>query len=297
MVQKTSSRRSRGSSKDKSPWALDGSSKGKIPKALECPSPTLELIKLLDSPEVRFSKIIKVLELDPPLVGELLRVANSVAYSPRSEIYEVRQALGLLGTSTVKRLVLTLSMGAFTRSLFRDEKQEACWHHSVACAILARHLAAALGQPEERAYTAGLLHDIGRLALMAQYPDEYGELLTIARHGHFNQIECERELFDIDHCQAGGWLAGEWNFPEDLANSIALHHSAELKEGSLPFVVSAACRIADILGFGVLQTPLNISVEDHITALSLRNPRALGQQLQSCTSEIRAAIAVIKPAS
>ena len=113
-----------------------------------------------------------------------------------------------------------------------------------------------VGQPKERAYTAGLLHDIGRLALMAQFPDEYGELLTIARHGHFNQIECERELFDIDHCQAGGWLAGEWNFPEDLVNSIALHHSGELKEGSLPFVVSAACRIADILGFGVLQTEI-----------------------------------------
>ena len=254
------------------------------------------MIKLLDSPEVPFRKIVKVLELDPPLVGELLRISNSAIYSPRGEICEVRQALGLLGTSTVKRLVLTLSMGAFTRSFLRDEKQEVCWHHSVACAILARPLAAAVGRPEERAYTAGLLHDIGRLALMAQFPDEYGDLLTIARHGQFNQIECERELFDIDHCQAGGWLAGEWNFPEDLAKSITLHHTSELKEVGLPLVVSAACRVADVLGFGVLQTPADRSVEDQITTFPVQDHRALAQQLEDCTSEIKAAIAVINTA-
>ena len=205
----------------------------------------------------------------------------------------ISEVVSLLGTSTLKQLVLTLSMGALARTFMRDEKQEVCGHHSVACALVSQRLAAAMGQSEERAYPAGLLHDVGRFALMARFPSEYAELLTVARHGSFDQIQCERELFDTDHCAAGAWLAEQWNLPEDLVKAIALHHSCEQADETLPSIVGAACGVSDVLGFCVLRSPSPKSVEAYIAALPVPNTSALVRELESCPSEIRAAIEAV----
>ena len=275
------------------PPKLAPTSRGKTPRALEFPSVAMRLIKLLDSPDTPLSEIGKLLRLDTSLAGELLRVANSALYGHRGRIDRISEAVSLLGTSTVKQLVLTLSMGSLARTFMRDEKQEVCWHHCVACALVSQRLAAAMGQSEERAYTAGLLHDIGRFALMARFPSEYAELLTVARHGSFDQIQCERELFDTDHCAAGAWLAEQWNLPEDLVKAIALHHSCEQADETLPSIVKAACGVSDVLGFCVLRSPSPKSVEVYIAALPVPNTSALVRELESCPSEIRAAIETV----
>ena len=255
----------------------------------------MKLINLLDSPDTSVEEIVKLLRLDPSLTSEMLRVSNSALYGSSGRIDHVSQALTMLGTETVKRIVLTLSMGAFTRSFLRDEKQEVCWHHSVACAILSERLAPPLGQPAEKAYTVGLLHDVGRLALIAQFPAEYSELLTVARYGTFDQMRCEQELFDIDHCAAGAWLAEQWNLPEDLVQAIGQHHSCESPDGSMPHVISAGCQLADVLGFGVLQRPGETSLESYVANLPVQDPSALAAELEASVAQIRTAIHIASP--
>ena len=68
----------------------------------------------------------------------------------------------------------------------------------------------------DRAYTAGLLHDVGRLALLVKYPKEYANLLAVVAENPFDMLDTERQLFDIDHCEAGDYLSKTWTFPPDI---------------------------------------------------------------------------------
>ena len=157
--------------------------------------------------------------------AELLRVANSALYGFVQSIDSIKHAVVVLGSENVKRLALTVALGKFLKGLLRQENLRACWHHVVASALLAEELAVSLNIGKDRAYTAALLHDVGRLALLVCYPVEYGNLLCVARQEGFAELECERELFDIDHCAAGRWLAEHWNLPPDFARAISQHQA------------------------------------------------------------------------
>jgi HD-like signal output (HDOD) protein len=76
----------------------------------------------------------------------------------------------------------------------------------------------------DTAYTAGLLHNLGTLGLMSAYPEEYSRMLDVTQEFGFDLLQTERDLFDIDHCLAGCYLAQDWDFPDELAAAIAVHH-------------------------------------------------------------------------
>ena len=128
-----------------------------------------------------------------------------------------------------------------------------CWRHCLASAVLAQEVGGACGVKEDEAYTAALLHDIGRMGLMAAYPVEYASVLEFSGAESFNLLDCERELFDIDHCQAGAWLAEAWNLPPHFKH-ITAHHHDEVPAGAsdLLAVVALGCQLANALDFGVM---------------------------------------------
>jgi putative nucleotidyltransferase with HDIG domain len=133
-----------------------------------------------------------------------------------------------------------------------------CWTHSLACALLSQELANACFLKGDEAYTAGLLHDIGRLGLLAAYPVEYANVLSVAVDYSFDVLHCERELFDIDHCEAGAWLAEQWKLPGELG-AIAAHHHDQPSIGpgrqpDLTTIIQLGCQLADALDFGVIKT-------------------------------------------
>jgi HD-like signal output (HDOD) protein len=108
----------------------------------------------------------------------------------------------------------------------------------------------------EVAYTAGLIHDIGRLALVMTYPKEYSDFLTSTETKPCDAIERERELFGIDHCEAGGQLVTHWKLPKMFLAVTSQHHdAAEADEPALLSIVRHSCMFADALGFNVLHTP------------------------------------------
>jgi putative nucleotidyltransferase with HDIG domain len=134
-----------------------------------------------------------------------------------------------------------------------------CWTHSLACGMLSQELATACFMKADEAYTAGLLHDIGRLGLLAAYPVEYANVLEVAVEYSFDVLHCERELFDIDHCEAGAWLAEQWKLPPELGVIAAHHHEDPVavnagKTPDLLTIVRLGCRLADTLDFSVVKT-------------------------------------------
>ena len=254
-------------------------------------------MSLLDDSDVPIKKVVSLLRIDPVLSAEILRVANSALYGLSRRIDNVSHAVVVLGTEVVKRLALTVALGRFSRSFMRIHGLRVCWDHSVACALLSEELAQAMNQPKDRAYTAGLLHDIGRLALLTCYPVEYNNLFAVARENEFDELQCEWELFDIDHCAAGAWLARHWNLPEEFVEAISVHHHAEPVDASLVSTVTAAHHVANCIGFHILDVPPSKSVEEIIARLPLADSKATAEKLEGLADSIRGTIATITPAT
>ena len=271
------------------PWALKS-----LPPF---PAVALQLLSLLDDDEAPMKKIVGLLRIDPALSAEILRVSNSALYGLSRRVDNISHAIAVLGTEVVKRLALTVALGRFSHSFLRNQELRICWDHSVACALIAEELAQALDVARDRAYTSGLLHDVGRLALLACYPNEYGNLLAVARENDFDELECERQLFDIDHCAAGEWLGREWNLPQDFVDAIGQHHTAEAADRSMLSIIAAASAVADTIGFNVLQMPPKLTVAEVIANLPIPDHATLADKLEKYPETIRNAIGAVTPGS
>ena len=179
-------------------------------------------------------------------------MANSALFGVAKEIKTVQNAVVILGLDFIKALAVTVGMRSYVKSAMRIPILRSCWHHSVATALLSRELATASRASGDEAYTAGLLHDIGRIGLMASYPPAYANMLSVSYEYSFDVMEFERDLFDIDHCEAGAWLAEEWGLPKTIA-LVAQHHHEEPVPHKVDILnfVALGCRLADTLGFSV----------------------------------------------
>jgi putative nucleotidyltransferase with HDIG domain len=261
------------------------------------PAVALQLIGLLDS-ETPIKEITRLLRVDPALSAEILRVANSALYGLSRRIDNVGHAVVILGTDAVSRLALTAALGKFAQNFLNDEVSRACWDHSVACAVTAEKLGEEMNLPKDRLYTAGLLHDLGRLALLAAFPVEYSNLIEAAsdREGGGNEFEDERNLFDIDHCQAGEWLAVHWNFPTDIVEAIAQHHGANVDEPTIVSAVAAAHRITNALGFTVVQRPAAETVDGILRLLPVEDVEAAIESFADLRQHIEKVLSIVTPA-
>jgi putative nucleotidyltransferase with HDIG domain len=233
------------------------------PWALSTPPPfpavAMKVLELLGQEDVDVRQVVRWLQADAVFSGEMLRVANSALYGTSGQIRSVHHATITLGLDFVKALAVTVGLRAYVKSAMKAPVLRRCWSHSLACGMFSQELATACFMKGDEAYTAGLLHDIGRLGLLAAYPLEYANVLNVAVEYSFDVLHCERELFDIDHCEAGAWLAEQWKLPPELGVIAAHHHDDPVaidpgKKPDLLAIVRLGCRLADALDFSVVKT-------------------------------------------
>jgi putative nucleotidyltransferase with HDIG domain len=244
------------------------------PWALSNPPPfpaiAMKVMEVLGREDVDVREVVRWIQADPVFSGEMLRVANSALYGFSGQIRSVHHATLTLGLDFVKALAITVGLRSYVKSAMKLPVLRRCWTHSLACAVLSQELATACFLKGDEAYTAGLMHDIGRLGLLAAYPVEYANLLSVAVGFSFDVLQCERDLFDIDHCQAGAWLAEQWKLPAEMG-AIAAHHHEEpchsREKPDLMNIVRLGCRLADALDFGVVQTRQAWTVEQVLEQL------------------------------
>jgi HD-like signal output (HDOD) protein len=147
----------------------------------------------------------------------------------------------------------------------------------VATAVLVEELGSSISFDSEATYTAGLLHDIGRLGMLAAYGDRYAKLLEEAPAERVQFLAAERELFGIDHSQAGDWLAQEWQLPPRITEVIHNAHAVRLDVDpvSLTWLVAAACHFSEALGFGAVQSQSRLTDSQALESLPpVLRPRA-----------------------
>jgi HD-like signal output (HDOD) protein len=206
---------------------------------------------MANNPDGSMRQLSDLISTDPAFSSEVLTIVNSPLYAIRSPINSVLQAIAVLGTNSLKGVCLTVGVRAYLGKSLQQESLRAIWRHSLACGLVAQELAVAGSTSKDAAYTAGVMHDIGRLALAVIRPKEYSALIMTHSGSPSSMLKRERDLFGFDHCEAGKHLIADWKLPAEFQAIVSDHHSARQKDGPwrLPDLIKLSCRMADTVGF------------------------------------------------
>ncbi|MEE9239951.1 MAG: HDOD domain-containing protein, partial [bacterium] len=201
-------------------------------------------------------ELLRALSLDQAIVAKVLHVSNSAYYGLERQVSSIDRAVALIGENTVREVAIYCATYGLLRSPLPRYRISAgqFWEHSVTTSLAARGIAARkIPQICEKALVAGLLHDVGKLAMNGlidlELEDEIQNRLEKGRP----LDEIERELFGIDHCEVGRLFAEKWSFPDEIRDAISYHHQPR-QSGEhlhLVYLVQVADRISHALSAGI----------------------------------------------
>jgi len=213
------------------------------------PEVVIDLIAYLERPDVEANQVAHKMARDPALCAKILRIANSSYYGLQGQVETIRDAFAVLGLRAVRTLVAGAAVANHLQAL-AGRQQRAFWVHSAGTALCSRALARQVGANPEVAFTAGLLHDLGRLILVARFANEYHGVVAyrIAHDGYM--IDAERRVLGFDHAQVGAALAQIWKFSAETVAAITGHHAPEGQPAqALAGLIHVADVMAHALGF------------------------------------------------
>lgn len=192
------------------------------------PSLYTELIQELQSPDASIKKVGEIISLDLGMTAKILQMVNSAFFGLRRNISSPTEAAMFLGIDTIMSLVLAIHVfSQFNASKLRGFTPQALWSHSMATGLFAKRIAKAekLGNKvAEDAFTAGLLHDSGKVVLAANLPEWYEQALTLTKTEEISLVEAEQDIFGTTHAEIGAYLLGLWGLPESIIEAVAFHH-------------------------------------------------------------------------
>lgn len=192
------------------------------------PAVVMELLGSIEQDDVDISVLAKKVAYDQALTAKTLRLANSSSFARQVKVTTIQQAITFLGFQATRNLIMAAAItGCFPSGRCPGFNNKGFWQHSIATALCARALARRLRFNQDFAFTAGLLHDIGRLVLVTAHPEAYGAVLAWRAQHDCDLQEAERAVLGVDHVDAGVALAEHWHFSDTMRQAIAYHHAPE----------------------------------------------------------------------
>ena len=170
------------------------------------PGIVTKLTAMAEDPDTSTEQMGKVISKDHILAAKLLRLVNSAFYGFPQRISSLNNAIILLGFNVIKSLIISASIF----EIMEDQDVQL-----------------GLSDPEEIS-TAGLIHDIGKVAIKMELPEEFEEINIMVREKKVSRYTAERDILGLDHAEVGRWLAKKWNLPNKLIEPIACHHDPRL---------------------------------------------------------------------
>jgi len=205
------------------------------------------LLVAINREDTHIGHLTTLIVRDQSLTARLLRLANSAFFSIRTRVTSIQQATTLLGFAPVRDLVLGLSVwGALeSKSPGARRWRRALWSHTSLVAATAKTLAERTGGDAGAAFTAALLHDVGKLVLGLRLGDSYWSMLDEAAADGHEAAAVEEAAFGCHHATVGGWLLQLWSLPPALVDAVALHHEPLVADFGLDLaaVVAVANRL------------------------------------------------------
>ncbi len=215
------------------------------------------LLRCLDQPaeQVDMNRIVELVSYDKSIAAQCIRMANSALYMRNAPAESVRTAVMSLGMWRVRDLLFSNSLSQVIPANRWVIDPAVFWRHSLGVALVCRKFAELIDYPDtEKAYLAGLLHDIGVLVNCMVAPDEFRAAMEMAAVEQIPLDEAEQSTLGFTHSDSGRVLADAWKIPTDIGDAIELHHRIGDTERGGPLVAlvhlsDLLCRMRD-LGYG-----------------------------------------------
>ena len=192
------------------------------------PAPRIlpELLALLRKEDVDADRVVNLIAFDPAITAAVLRLCNSAVFAGAEPATDLQTAVTRLGFRQVYQLVAAVSgsrmLGAAQKGYGINGGE--LWQHSVTAAVAAQLIAQGNGEDESLAFTAALLHDLGKIILAGALEHIYEELVQNSQSQQAALIETEKRLLGVQHAEIGGRLLSRWKFPENIVSAVTFHH-------------------------------------------------------------------------
>jgi len=216
-----------------------------------------KLLKLLNDPDSSVLEVAQVIKTDPALTTKVLKLVNSAYYGLRNPISTVSRAVTYLGYREVKNLIITVSVFKIlkeAKTVLFDKVL--LWQHMIGVAVASRYLFLRSSYTSsidiEEVFTAGLLHDIGKIVFELLWPSKYREVFELVDNYNLTMDEAESKIFSFSHSLVGAHLLKMWKIPQIILSTVKYHHKPlEAKASFFPLaaIVNAAdvfCRLKKI---------------------------------------------------
>ncbi len=215
------------------------------------PSTVAEVMNVVNHPDSSAKELTQAILPDQSMCVAILKLANSVLYGRPKKVSSLETAITVLGFDEIQNIVLTRSVLSSFGSVFKRNDQiiSDFWDHSYTCALAAKVIAEhfSISSPG-RFFIGGLIHDIGKLAMLLTFPEEYPADQWLVGFSTKDKLNEERQLFSITHEEVGSRLLEKWNFPEALSNGLQYHHCPVEceKHRGFPLIIQLADALAYI---------------------------------------------------
>jgi len=231
------------------------------------PEVVVRVMRMADDPRSDAQSIARVIATDQAMTARVLKLANSAFYGLPRRVSTLSEAVVILGFRTIKNLAIAAS----TFELLNREiagywlQRGELWRHSLACAIGAQLIAQRVRLPvTEEAFVAGLLHDIGKVAINLFVREQYEQIMERALQDRIPFVEAEQAVLGFNHAMAGALIAEKWNLPPSLVAVIQYHHQPSHTPGAegIVFAVHLADILSITLGIGIGGDGLYYTLEE-----------------------------------
>ncbi len=259
-----------------------------------------QVLQLLDNPDVNVDKVADLMLTDQVMTARVMKMVNSPIYRPSHEITSLKRALVYLGIRHIKEIALTSSFisafedkgGAIDISTF--------WAHAFGVGMVSKIIAEKIRYPDvEKAYLAGIVHDIGEVVLSYYQPEIFAKILCDIKEHPVRLVDLEQEAFKTTHNEIGYCIAEKWNFPEAYREVILYHHTP--REASSDPVLCAIVNLADLfcsvrdLYYGVdVWASFNLSEEEGWAILKEQHPNLAQFDVERFCYELDDAVPIVK---
>jgi HD-like signal output (HDOD) protein len=218
------------------------------------PDIVVKLLHASRDPNVSTREMVELIKHDPALTIKVLRLCNSSYYGLPRKINSIQEALVYIGTDTLVNFVLAGCLSSFYQQAqdgYGLEKGE-LWRHSVGCAIASQRIAS-FGQADATslAFTAGLIHDVGKIVLNSCVGQEIGQIMKLVKAENITFAEGEKRVLGFSQTEAGAHLARHWNLPEPLIEAIAYHQDPSQAQSSPKLVAQVHLGNILCISFGI----------------------------------------------
>ena len=264
------------------------------------PASVQRILAMTSNVNVAPKDLVQVIDHDPVLTMRILKVVNSAYYGLSKPIVSVKHAVVYIGINTIKHLALAIAaVGTMPRENEAGFATRAFLIHSVTTAVISRRLTNSLragAAASADAFVAGLIHDIGKVVFAHFQPEQYRQVLELAKTKQLPLHEAELEILGADHAELGGLLAEKWKLPPDLVDAVRYHQIEPDGASTSPlrnsvFLANILSNIIEPMPFSPVPLP---APPDHVLSRYGKSMEELLEEMRGLEDEFEAARAFVE---